>query len=68
MRGKQLKQFVISETIITLLFILIIWCTFYVMRNVIMLKSVLVIFVVLLVYVPVGALNMVYHLKKSPES
>lgn len=64
MEGKKLRDFIISEIIINVIFIAIIFLVFYLMKDIMWWKTMLVIVSILLINILVGAINIVIHIKR----
>lgn len=60
----QRKKYLISEIVINIIFIAIIFLVCYFMKAVVWWKTVLVIISILLINMIVGAINIVIHIKK----
>lgn len=60
----QRKNYLISEIVINIIFIAVIFLVCYLMKAVVWWKTVLVIISILLINMIVGAINIVIHIKK----
>jgi hypothetical protein len=64
MKGKELKKFIISNSLIVAIFIFIISSSTYLMKNVTKWEYIIVLLLIALAYVVVSALNIVHHVRK----
>lgn len=64
MRSKGIKHYIGVQVIFSTLFGMAILGIAYLMKNIIWWKMMFVIIAALLIYMILGALNMVYHIKK----
>jgi len=67
-KGKYLRYFLVTITIINVIFCMVIFGILDIMQNVIGWKTILVIIFALIVYMVVNALNIVYYVKKGKNN